>query len=115
MSKKKQSRSTVDDENIATGIEKIFERGAGFLVWGLTGRTGSGCSTVADELLSKSSFPELQWRAPPNPPATHEDRKDRIVEHWLKERWVKFRKIQVSRMLPIRKSLPFSEGHHQDR
>ena len=84
---------------IARGTEQVFEHKRSSLVLGLTGRTGSGCSTVADEVLTKLSFRDLRWPAGNVPPADHEDRKDRIVELWLTNHWAAFRKIQVSQII----------------
>jgi deoxycytidylate deaminase len=98
---KKDSKGLEEDEAfaIARGTEQIFEHKRATLVLGLTGRTGSGCSTVADEVLAKSSFRELRYPEIPNSSMGHEDRKDRIVEHWLSRHWAPFRKIQVSQVI----------------
>lgn len=89
-----------DALQISDGLEKIFSHRASFIVIGLTGRTGSGCSTVADILEAQTfdlnNLPEIS-----NPPKSHEDRKDRIVREWLKENWKPFKKIQVSQILQL--------------
>jgi dCMP deaminase len=35
-------------------IDKIYEDRQDFIIFGLTGRTGSGCSTIADHILTKN-------------------------------------------------------------
>ena len=98
MSKKEPKGIDADDAvAIARVTEQIFEHKRASLVFGLTGRTGSGCSTVADEILCKNTFAEIRYPDIPN--ASMEDRKDRIVTHWLAEHWAPFRKIQVSQTI----------------
>ena len=84
---------------IARAMGEIFQRKLDFLVLGLTGRTGCGCSTVVEEVLSKQRFEELHWPRIGEPSKDHETRKDRIVEDWLKKHWAPFRKIQISNLI----------------
>lgn len=80
-------------ESTKSAIEKIFSERKEFIIIGLTGRTGSGCTTVAD-LLSKS-FEEL---SPPPPKESddinNEDRKYKIVYDYASENWKSFIKIE---------------------
>ncbi|HDZ9322109.1 TPA: hypothetical protein RUZ40_003769, partial [Vibrio cholerae] len=63
-------------------IDKIFEEISDFLIIGLTGRTGSGCSTSAEILSAKSL--DL-----PDPGQSHfsgnEQRKYRIVKKYIEK------------------------------
>ena len=44
--------------NTSTAINKIYEERQKFIILGLTGRTGSGCSTVANILTQDRNFIE---------------------------------------------------------
>jgi putative protein kinase ArgK-like GTPase of G3E family len=46
-----------DENPVSSGLEKVFEHRQSFILIGLTGRTGSGCSTIA-EILSQQQFSE---------------------------------------------------------
>lgn len=83
---------------IAAGLSQIFAHRESFFVVALTGRTGSGCSTVA-KLLSTEHFSNLSLPVVPTPPKDHEDRKDRIIQAWLREHWHPFQAIQVSQVI----------------
>ena len=68
-------------------VKQVYELRQKFMIIGLTGRTGSGCSTVAD--LLKGDFQTL---APPIPMENHEgttndERKYRIEYNFLKSIW----------------------------
>lgn len=89
-----------NEHEISRGLDNIFAHRDSFIVIGLTGRTGSGCSTVSG-ILGKASFDLVELPDLPNPPQTHEDRKDRIVRAWLKENWSPFQKIQVSHVIQL--------------
>lgn len=70
-------------------VSKIYDLRQNFMIIGLTGRTGSGCTTVAE--LLKNNFAEL---FPPVPTIKHEgvsneDRKYRIEYTFLKHMWEK--------------------------
>ncbi|WP_196584312.1 deoxycytidylate deaminase [Aliivibrio fischeri] len=79
-----------------TGLDTIYKERRKFIIIGLTGRTGSGCSTVG-ELLSKHSFSEFN---PPKPKSNNfindEERKYRIVYGFLKKQWCNFYHIKMS-------------------
>lgn len=81
-------------------VKKVYELRQKFMIIGLTGRTGSGCSTVAD--LLKGNFQTL---APPVPVKNHEgttndERKYRIEYNFLKSIWedkkIEFQTIKAS-------------------
>ncbi|TQP58015.1 hypothetical protein [Vibrio cholerae] len=73
-------------------IDKIFEEISDFLIIGLTGRTGSGCSTSAEILSAKSL--DL-----PDPGQSHfsgnEQRKYRIVKKYIEKNREPFLWLQV--------------------
>lgn len=80
-------------------VDSIYNLRQSFLIIGLTGRTGSGCSTIA-KLLS-GRFVDLYA---PNPcdydaPHLNEKRKYSIVYNFLQKRWKSFEVISASDML----------------
>lgn len=96
-----------DKSHISDGITEIFRHRESFIVIALTGRTGSGCTTVA-KLLATKKFTDLNFPEIPSPLKNHEDRKNRIVKNWIKEHWHPFQIIQVSQiifLLALQKSI----------
>ncbi|MDN7847551.1 hypothetical protein [Burkholderia seminalis] len=89
------SESNPQDALIAEGINRVFEHRKNFLVIGLTGRTGSGCTTAA-KILSSESFSKLKLPRDKNPPIHHEDRKQRIVRLWAEKHWRPFTTISAT-------------------
>lgn len=83
---------------ISAGLSQVFSHRESFIVVALTGRTGSGCSTVA-KLLSTEKFEQVSLPTIRNPPENNEDRKDRIILNWLKEHWSAFQTIQSSQVI----------------
>lgn len=78
-------------------IDQIYKLRHDFIVIGLTGRTGSGCSTVAN-VLSKKSFAEIksEYNEFRNGNIDNNVRKDRIVYNYMKEHWHPFTIIKAS-------------------
>ncbi len=74
------------ENNTKECIDTVFNRRQKFILIGLTGRTGSGCSTTS-ELLSKS-FEDLN---PPKPKYddfnNNEERKYNIIYNYAKDNW----------------------------
>ncbi|MDD5329273.1 MAG: hypothetical protein PHX38_04660 [Sulfuricella sp.] len=88
-----------DHTQISDGLNNIFAHRDSFIVIGLTGRTGSGCTTVAN-ILANTSFSDMSLNELPNPP-NNEDRKERIIRKWLEQNWQPFQKIQVSHVIQL--------------
>lgn len=83
------------NSEISKGISHAYSVRTDLLVVALTGRTGSGCSTTADELCKK--FSELAVSTDPlNDP---EKRKKFILLRFLEKQWVPFKKITVSSVI----------------
>jgi deoxycytidylate deaminase len=79
-------------DNVSDALNRLYKETSNFLVIGLTGRTGSGCSTAA-KILS-SDHPDL--------PATskiydtdNDKRKYRIVCGYIRKNWKPFVVIQI--------------------
>jgi len=82
-------------EQMFKAAQEIFKNRDGFILVGLTGRSGSGCSTVANILTS--SFEDINL-----PQNCHQgsfadrDRKKNIIYNFAKANWKSFFKIKVS-------------------
>lgn len=91
------SSTYVEETLIASGINRVFEHRKNYIVIGLTGRTGSGCTTAA-QILS-TSFEALRLPSLANPPASQEDRKSRIVKLWAETHWRPFKTVSVTSLI----------------
>lgn len=75
---------TQDSESI---VEKIYDLRRNFVIIGLTGRTGSGCTTVAGILSKKFDELKSRYREFNSGVIDNNTRKDRIVYRFLQENW----------------------------
>jgi deoxycytidylate deaminase len=79
-------------EDISVALENVFKDTSNFIVIGLTGRTGSGCSTAAD-ILTK---PTLNL---PEAGSSHffgnEARKFKIIKKYIDAHWEPFDWLQI--------------------
>lgn len=81
-------------------LSKIYSEDDDFLIIGLTGRTGSGCSTVSNILSSESS--EIKHSLfNGDYPKSNEERKERVLFKYFSVSWVPFIKIQASSILTL--------------
>lgn len=80
-------------EDISIALENVFKDTSNFIVIGLTGRTGSGCSTAAD-ILTKSTLnlPE----AGSSHFSGNEARKFKIIKKYVDAHWQPFDWLQIS-------------------
>lgn len=79
---------------MAQGIGRLYTLRNQFIVIGLTGRTGSGCTTAA-KVLSRN-IEELNLRSPANPIENNDERKHAIIYDWVANHWKKFNRISIS-------------------
>lgn len=82
-------------EHLTSGIDRVYLERTDFMVIALTGRTGSGCSTVADLLCRE--YMELPSYLDGLEPI--EKRKGEIANIFLEKSWTKFRKITISTVI----------------
>lgn len=80
-------------------VETIYKLRDNFILIGLTGRTGSGCSTVAQVLATKKKdlgkLKSLHYEWNPNG-INNDARKNRIVHNYICKHWNAFRIIKAS-------------------
>ncbi len=82
-------------KNIKHDLKHLYKLRSDFLVIGLTGRQGSGCSTVANFLTS--TFENIKFPKPVTSKfSSNEERKYRIAYRYLKENWEEFTLIRAS-------------------
>ena len=81
-----------DLQTLSDGIDTIYENRKKFIIIGLTGRTGSGCSSAA-QILSESieniTLPKAKLCG------DGEDRKYKIIYDFAQKNWEKFHWIQI--------------------
>lgn len=78
-------------------VHQIYKLRRDFILIGLTGRTGSGCTSVAD-LLQTADFRELksEYRNLNDEVWTNDSRKNRIVYQYMSKHWHPFTCIKAS-------------------
>lgn len=84
----------MDEQVIAEGLKSLFDRRGQFIVLGLTGRTGSGCTTSV-ELLSKA-FRDLRLEPVASPLLSPEQRKHRVISEFAEKNWQPFVDVSVT-------------------
>lgn len=81
--------------NVDKSLQNLYNEREKFIVIGLTGRTGSGCSTTA-KILSQENINQIKL---PNPKISHfnnnEERKYRIAYNYIFPRWQPFNVISI--------------------
>ncbi len=78
--------------NESSALERVYAESSEFIILGLTGRTGSGCSTAA-KILAKN---EIHLPEESNIYKSKNDkRKYKIVRSYIKENWMPFISIQM--------------------
>ena len=94
------SAGTTTLENLA--VERIFAERKDFIIIGITGRTGCGCSTVAKFLCQ-----EFDCLQPPNETGndTIDERESKIIYEYAKSTWEAFRLIEMKHIIFMKKVL----------
>lgn len=85
----------------AAAIKSLYSQRDKFILIGLTGRTGSGCTTVA-KIMSKNSLEELDLRSYKTCDYNDSDeRKYSVIYRYMKEgkKWKKFDVIEASSII----------------
>lgn len=86
--------------NYKNAINNIYQNRNDSIIIGLTGRTGAGCSTVA-EILKTQEFSELSLQNSKTIECEEEQIKNRIIYDYLsvEKRWQPFISIEVSSVI----------------
>jgi deoxycytidylate deaminase len=80
----------------AQALENVFNESSDFLIIGLTGRTGSGCSTCANILAEEKIYlPE----AGKSHYVGNEQRKFRIIKKYINKHWNPFQWLRVTSII----------------
>ncbi|MGO0257941.1 hypothetical protein ACTL7R_00360 [Priestia aryabhattai] len=82
--------------SISEVINQLYEEREKFIIVGLTGRTGSGCSEVADLLCN--DFETLSLLKP-TVIENNEHRKNNIIYRYAEKHWYKFTKIKMKNII----------------
>ena len=97
------------DNYLKSAIHKLYGDEEDFIVLGLTGKTGSGCSTVASILKNEhDQIKHALFKG--NNPKTNDERKEKIIGKFFDSSWKSFCIIQASAVL----SLALAEENEQD-
>lgn len=88
------------NEYLASALQKIHSKNEDFIVLGLTGRTGSGCSTVA-EILSKPISKIQHNLCNDDNPKDNSERKEKILAKYFNKNWQPFLHLRVSSILTM--------------
>lgn len=88
---------------LKSAISEIYSEKDDFIIIGLTGRTGSGCSTVAS-ILAKESKEIRHSLYSGNSPQYNEQRKEKIINKRFNQSWQSFILIQVSTIIILKLS-----------
>ena len=93
-------------------VNIIFQERSNFIIIGLTGRTGSGCTTAA-KILLESDFNKLALQIPIDCNFKENDeRKYRLIYNFAKENWLPFKVIEMSVVIA---SFVFERGYSNIR
>ena len=85
---------------LPSAIETIYRKDDDLIILGLTGRTGSGCSSVAQLLCSEANEIQLSLFSGATP-ASNEQRKDKIILRHFQCTWKPFQLIQVRSIITL--------------
>lgn len=84
------------EESKENVVDKIYKLRKNFVIIGLTGRTGSGCSTVAK--LLRTQKPEefkSEYREINSNPINNDVRKNRIIYRYILKNWNPFMLLRL--------------------
>jgi dCMP deaminase len=83
-------------DNMKSALDKIYENRENFIIIGLTGRTGAGCSTAA--AILSMSLEKLRLPKPTNK-TTAEERKYYLIFNFITSHWKPFITIEIRNII----------------
>lgn len=85
--------------NYQDAVSKVYEQLDSCIIVGLTGRTGSGCTTTS-KILETKKFTDLDLATPKKKDFKDvEERKNAIIYKYMKSEWQRFVTIEVSSII----------------
>jgi dCMP deaminase len=85
-------------------LTRLYDLRQNFIVIGLTGRVGAGCTTIAD-IFSSEIFEDCEFPSPKDDFESvgndNNNRKYKIAYNFLKENWEKFYLLKYSKVLSL--------------
>lgn len=85
--------------NTCEAINTIYDEREKFIIIGLTGRTGSGCTTVS-KILERKEFKDLDLKEPKTTDFnSNDERKYHIIYNYAKNHWAPFIRISMTDMI----------------
>ncbi|MBU3110172.1 dCMP deaminase [Clostridium lacusfryxellense] len=89
----------MSENNVSNAVDMLFDERKNFIIIGLTGRTGSGCSKVA-KILSTEKFVDLELNKSDSTKfKDNNERKDSIVYKYMEKNWRKFQTIEIRNVI----------------
>lgn len=88
------------NEYLASALDKLHSKNEDFIIIGLTGRTGSGCTTAA-KILAKEKKDLKHALYTGSAPETNVHRKEKILYRFYKKNWQPFTHLRVSSILTL--------------
>ncbi|MGF1689666.1 deoxycytidylate deaminase [Photobacterium kagoshimensis] len=89
-----------NNEYLASALKKIHSKNEDFIILGLTGRTGSGCTTAAEVLAKPIEKIQHSLYSGDNP-KDNSQRKEKIIRKYFNQNWQPFLHLRVSSILTM--------------
>jgi len=85
-------------DQVTKGIHEVYDTREKYIIIGLTGRTGSGCTTAAEILTTARNKLKL---AKPHILSSNanEARKFSIIKRWVENNWVPFAQVEIKNII----------------